>query len=129
MDGKITVRTPGGVGVPKPGNCVYAYENGEISEEMLNPSNAFEVAFTTPNFAPVDFVQPEGPDVGEGPSGGGENEFEGPTGGGGEPTTTGGDELGIGSTQQQDPPMMMMEDPPMMMDEDPPMEEDEQVEF
>ena len=112
VDGKITVRTPGGVGVPKPGNCVYAYENGEISEEMLNPSNAFEVAFSTPNFAPVDFVQPE---------------FEGPAGGGGEPTNLGGDELGLGS-QQQDPPMMM-EDPPMMMEEEMEPEEDEQVEF
>ena len=123
VDGKITVRTANGVGIPKPGNCVYAYENGEISDELVNTANAFDVAFSSPNFAPVDFVAPAGPGVGEGPGegpAGGELGPEGSSGGGGgsEGAVTGGDELGVGSSGGGTLPMMKEE----MMDETPPEE-------
>lgn len=34
VDGKIVVTTENNLGTPKPGHCVYAYENGDISEEF-----------------------------------------------------------------------------------------------
>jgi len=110
-DGKIVVRTPGGVGVPKPGNCVYAYANGELSEELVNTAQPFEVAFSSLGFSGGDFTAPGTPGVGEGPPGGdggdgyggGTGEGGGGPGGGGEGGESfGSDEFGIVST---DPPI------------------------
>jgi len=108
-DGKIVVRTPGGVGVPKPGNCVYAYANGELSPELVNTAEPLEIAFSSLGFAAGDFAGPGTPDVGEGPPGGGDTggdgygggtgEGGGGPGGGGDPgETLGGDEFGPTTT-------------------------------
>jgi hypothetical protein len=91
-DGKIVVRTPGGVGVPKPGNCVYAYANGELSEELVNTAQPFEIAFSSLGFAAGDFSGPGTPDVGEGPPGGDSGDgYGGGTGAGGGGPGGGGD--------------------------------------
>lgn len=117
VDGKITVKAANGLGLPKPGNCVYTYENGTVSEELLNTANPFSVAFSSPNFAPVDFVQPAGPGVGSGP--GDEIAFEPDPPGGGGPL--GGDDLGPGSNNDDPPVMPPME--PEMPTMDPPEQE------
>ena len=95
-DGKIVVRTPGGVGVPKPGNCVYAYANGDVSNELVNDAPPLELAFSSASFAGLDFVSPGTPGVGEGPPGGaGGDGYGGGTGsGGGGPGGVGGEGLG-----------------------------------
>jgi len=99
-DGKIVVRTPGGVGVPQPGNCVYAYSNGDLSEELVNNAQPFEVAFSSLGFSGGDFTNSGTPDVSEGPPGtdGSYGSGEGGRGtgeGGGDPSETGGgDEFG-----------------------------------
>jgi len=108
VDGKIEIRTPAGLGIPKPGNCIYAYDTGELSDELPNPANAFEVSFSTPNFAPPDFVTPETPAVGEGPPGGGLESIDPPV----EPEISGGDELGVTSQTTQEDVMTMEEPPP-----------------
>ena len=107
-DGKIIIRTPGGVGIPKPGNCIYAYFNGELSEEHVNTAQPLELAFSSATFAGGDFVAPGTPDVG-GPGGdggdggdgygGGTGEGGGGPGGGGDPgESAGGDEIGPTTT-------------------------------
>jgi hypothetical protein len=123
VDGKIIVRTPGGVATPSKDHCVITYFNGEISDELLNDAEPFAIAFSSAGFAGGDFVAPGTPDVGEGPAGGGGDGYTdgtgtggGGPGGGGDPgENSGGDELGIGSTT---PPIMdEMEMPPADDDE------------
>jgi len=106
-DGKIVVRTPGGVGVPKPGNCVYAYANGELSEELVNTAQPLEIAFSSMSFSGSDFTNPGTPGVGEGPpggGGGGDGYTDGTGTGGGGPGGTGGETGGsdeFGPTTQE----------------------------
>ena len=119
-DGKIVIRTPGGVGVPKPGNCVYAYANGDLSEELANTAESLELAFSSVGFTGSDFTAPGTPDVGAGGggSGGGGDGYGGGTGaggggaggeGGGSGDGGGGDEFGIPDPvlpdEMMDPPM------------------------
>ncbi len=111
VDGKIEVRTDFGLGVPKPGNCIYAYDYKEPSEEFLNPNLPFAISFSSPAMMPSDFAGDAGRTgpVGSGPEGF-EPEIEIETEGGNE--GSGGDEQGaVTQLDEDDVEQIINQDP------------------
>jgi len=72
VDGKIVVTTENNMGQPKPGHCVYAYENGDISEEFEARRAPLSIDFSgaLAGFGGTELGEP--PAVGSGPGDGGD---------------------------------------------------------
>lgn len=120
VDGKIVVTTESGVSQPRPGYCVYAYQDGDISDEFEAVRPVLDVNFQAAlsGFGGGgDFVEPAA--VGEGPP---ETEIEIETDFGG--NVQGGDELGQGSNFEEEEVIEeeMMEEMEMEDEESPQIE-------